>query len=313
MSGAPRREWFNWYPGRGAAARAQALAGSDAARGRSLWQDAWARLRRNRAAMLSLIVLSLITVGCIVLPWVWPYNYATPDWDLLNQAPTLAGMHWFGTDGLGRDLFVRVLWGCRISLMVGVVATLVTLLIGVTWGAIAGYVGGWLDGLMMRTVDVLYSVPFIPFVIILIVLFGRNILLMFAAIGAVSWLDIARIVRGQTLSLKQREFIEAARAGGVGNAGIIRRHIVPNLIGIVIVYITLTIPSIILFEAFLSFLGLGVQAPMTSLGGLVSNGAGVLQSYPYQLIIPSIFLAVIVYCFNFIGDGLRDALDPKDR
>lgn len=313
MSGAPRREWFNWYPGRGAAARAQALAGSDAARGRGLWRDAWARLRRNRAAMLSLIVLSLITVGCIVLPWVWPYNYATPDWDLLNQAPTLAGGHIFGTDGLGRDLFVRVLWGCRISLMVGVVATLVTLLIGVTWGAVAGYVGGWLDGLMMRTVDVLYSVPFIPFVIILIVLFGRNILLMFAAIGAVSWLDIARIVRGQTLSLKQREFIEAARAGGVGNAGIIRRHIVPNLIGIVIVYITLTIPSIILFEAFLSFLGLGVQAPMTSLGGLVSNGAGVLQSYPYQLIIPSIFLAVIVYCFNFIGDGLRDALDPKDR
>ncbi len=313
MSGAPRREWFNWYPGRGAAARAQALAGSDAARGRSLWQDAWARLRGNRAAMLSLIVLGIITVGCIVLPWVWPYNYATPDWDLLNHGPTLAGMHWFGTDGLGRDLFVRVLWGCRISLMVGVVATLVTLLIGVTWGAVAGYVGGWLDGLMMRTVDVLYSVPFIPFVIILIVLFGRNILLMFAAIGAVSWLDIARIVRGQTLSLKQREFIEAARAGGVGNAGIIRRHIVPNLIGIVIVYITLTIPSIILFEAFLSFLGLGVQAPMTSLGGLVSNGAGVLQSYPYQLIIPSIFLAVIVYCFNFIGDGLRDALDPKDR
>ena len=313
MSGAPRREWFNWYPGRAATARAATLAAKDSVRGRGLWQDAWARLRRNRAAMLSLIVLSLITVGCIVLPWVWPYNYATPDWDLLNQAPTLAGGHIFGTDGLGRDLFARVLWGCRISLMVGVVATLVALLIGVTWGAIAGYAGGWLDGLMMRTVDVLYSVPFIPFVIILIVLFGRNILLMFAAIGAVSWLDIARIVRGQTLSLKQKEFIEAARAGGVGDVGIIRRHIVPNLIGIVIVYITLTIPSIILFEAFLSFLGLGVQAPMTSLGGLVSNGAGVLQSYPYQLIIPSIFLAVIVYCFNFIGDGLRDALDPKDR
>lgn len=310
---APRRHWFNWYPGRAAAVRAAALAAKDTARGRSLWQDAWARLRRNRAAMLSLIVLSLITVACIVLPWVWPYNYAQPDWDLLNHAPELRGLHLFGTDGLGRDLFVRVMWGCRISLMVGVVATLVTLLIGVTWGAIAGYVGGWLDGLMMRTVDVLYSVPFIPFVIILIVLFGRNILLMFAAIGAVSWLDIARIVRGQTLSLKQKEFIEAARAGGVRNVSIIRRHIVPNLIGIVIVYITLTIPSIILFEAFLSFLGLGVQAPMTSLGGLVSNGAGVLQSYPYQLIIPSIFLAVIVYCFNFIGDGLRDALDPKDR
>jgi len=305
------RRRFNWYPGRGAAQKAAQLA--EAGGGRSLWQDAWLRLRRNHAAMASLIILALITVACIVIPWVWPYGYGTPDWNLLDHAPTLAGWHIFGTDGLGRDLFVRVMYGCRISLMVGVVATFVTLVIGIAWGAAAGYVGGIVDGLLMRTVDVLYSVPFIPFVIILLVLFGHNIFLMFAAIGAVSWLDIARIVRGQTLSLKQKEFVEAARASGVGAAGIIRRHIVPNLIGIVIVYITLTIPTVILFEAFLSFLGLGVQAPMTSLGGLVSDGAGVLQSYPYQLIIPSIFLAVIVYCFNFLGDGLRDALDPKDR
>lgn len=303
--------WFNWNPGRRASQAAGTLAG--ATEGRSLWQDAWLRLRRNRAAMASLALLALITVACIVLPWVWPYSYDTPDWDMLNHAPTLLGWHWFGTDGLGRDVFVRVMYGCRISLMVGVVATFVTLVIGIAWGAVAGYVGGWLDGLLMRTVDVLYSVPFIPFVIILLVLFGHDIFLMFAAIGAVSWLDIARIVRGQTLSLKQKEFIEAARASGVGGIGIIRRHIVPNLLGIVIVYITLTIPSVILFEAFLSFLGLGVQAPMTSLGGLVSDGAGVLQAHPYQLIIPSVFLALIVYCFNFIGDGLRDALDPKDR
>ncbi|EQD40039.1 oligopeptide transport system permease protein OppC, partial [mine drainage metagenome] len=173
--------------------------------------------------------------------------------------------------------------------------------------------GGWVDGLMMRVVDILYSVPFIPFVIVLMVMFGRNLLLIFAAIGAVSWLDIARIVRGQTLSLRKREFVEAARASGVSNGAIVRRHIVPNLIGIVVVYVTLTIPSVILFEAFLSFLGLGVQAPLTSLGGLVSDGASVLQAHPYMLIIPAIFLAVIVYCFNFIGDGLRDALDPKDR
>ncbi len=312
MSVEGRHEWYNWVPGRGAARKAETLAAAGVA-GRSLWQDAWGRLRRNRAALASLWVLGVITLAAIVLPWVWPYGYAQPDWNLMYHAPTWAGWHIFGTDALGRDLFVRVMWGCRISLMVGVVATLVTLVIGVTWGAVAGFIGGWLDGLMMRCVDILYSIPFIPFVIVLMVLFGRNLLLIFAAIGAVSWLDIARIVRGQTLSLRKREFIEAARASGVGTATIIRRHIVPNLLGIVLVYVTLTIPSVILFEAFLSFLGLGVQAPLTSLGGLVSDGASVLQVYPYMLVIPAVFLAVIVYCFNFIGDGLRDALDPKDR
>ncbi|MGH8274089.1 MAG: ABC transporter permease [Gammaproteobacteria bacterium] len=281
--------------------------------GRSLWNDAWIRLRHNRAALASGILLILIALAAIVVPFFWPYNYAQPNWHLLDHGPMLAGAHIFGTDALGRDLFVRTMWGCRISLMVGVVATFVTLVIGVTWGAVAGFVGGWVDALMMRTVDILYSVPFIPFVIILMVLFGRNLLLIFAAIGAVSWLGIARIVRGQTLSLRKKEFVEAARAAGVSNWAIIHRHIVPNLLGIVIVYVTLTIPTVILFEAFLSFLGLGVQAPMTSLGGLVSNGASELQSYQYLLYIPAIFLAAIVYCFNFIGDGLRDALDPKDR
>lgn len=313
MTPRQRHAWFNWVPGRGAALKAETLAAHEAVHGRSLWQDAWSRLKRNRAALISLWVLGIIAFSCVVIPWVWPYGYAQPDWNLMHHAPTLAGGHLFGTDPLGRDLFVRVMWGCRVSLMVGVVATLVSLIIGVGWGAVAGFTGGWVDGLMMRFVDILYSIPFIPFVIVLMVLFGRNLILVFAAIGAVSWLDIARIVRGQTLSLRKKEFIEAARASGVRSGTIIRRHIVPNLLGIVIVYVTLTIPAVILFEAFLSFLGLGVQAPMTSLGGLVSDGASVLQSYPYMLVIPAIFLAVIVYCFNFVGDGLRDALDPKDR
>jgi oligopeptide transport system permease protein len=313
MSEPRRHAWFNWVPGRGAAQKAEALAGQEAVQGRSLWQDAWRRLRRNRAALVSMWLLGAIALACIVLPWVWPYGYAQPDWDLMYHVPTFAGGHLFGTDALGRDLLVRVMWGCRISLMIGVVATFVTLVIGVTWGAVAGFAGGWVDALMMRLVDILYSIPFIPFVIILMVLFGRDLILVFVAIGAVSWLDIARIVRGQTLGLRKKEFIEAAHASGVRKRTIIRRHIVPNLIGIVMVYVTLTIPAVILFEAFLSFLGLGVQAPMTSLGSLVSDGASVLQSHPYMLVIPSIFLAVIVYCFNFIGDGLRDALDPKDR
>lgn len=312
MTAKRRHTWFNWVPGRSAARQAEALAQAST-QSRSLWQDAWRRLRRNRAALTSIWVLFVIALACVAIPWVWPYGYAQPDWNLLYQEPTLAGGHWFGTDALGRDLFVRVLWGCRVSLMVGVVATFVTLVIGVSWGAVAGFCGGWVDALMMRLVDILYSIPFIPFVIILMVLFGRDLILVFAAIGAVSWLDIARIVRGQTLGLRHKEFVEAARASGVRNRTIIRRHIVPNLLGIVVIYVTLTIPSVILFEAFLSFLGLGVQAPMTSLGGLVSDGVSVLQSYPWMLVIPSIFLAVIVYCFNFIGDGLRDALDPKDR
>ncbi len=300
---------------RAAATTEAALANADAEAmaGRSLWQDAWRRLRRNRAAMTSLILLSLIVLAAVFGPMLSPYDYYTPEWTLLNQSPTLVGDHIFGTDDLGRDVLVRIFWGCRISLMIGLVASVVSLFIGVLWGTTAGYVGGWVDSLMMRIVDILYSVPFIPFVIVLLVLFGRELILIFVAIGAVSWLDIARIVRGQTLTLKKREFIEAARASGVGGFAIIRRHLIPNLLGIVIIYITLTIPSLILFEAFLSFLGLGVQAPMTSLGVLVSDGVADLQSFPYLLIVPATVLAVIIYCFNYLGDGLRDALDPKDR
>src|SRR6185295_2239226 len=223
------------------------------------------------------------------------------------------GTHWFGTDSVGRDLFVRVLYGARVSLAVGLVATFVSLLIGVTWGAVAGYVGGWIDGLMMRFVDVLYSLPYIFFVIILMVVFDRNFLLMFVAIGAVEWLTMARIVRGQTLSIKEKEFIEAARAAGVATPTIIRRHVVPNVLGPVVVYVTLTIPTVILAESFLSFLGLGIQEPLTSWGVLISEGANQMETAPWMLIFPAMFMAVTLFCFNFIGDGLRDALDPKDR
>ena len=263
--------------------------------------------------MASGIVLGVIVLASIVVPWISPYNYYTPQWALLDTPPTLHGGHIFGTDDLGRDLLVRVMWGCRVSLLIGMVASVVSVVIGVLWGAAAGFVGGHVDSFMMRIVDILYSVPFIPFVIVLVVMFGRNLFLIFVAIGAVSWLDIARIVRGQTLSLRNKEFIEAARASGVRGPTIVVRHLVPNLLGIVVIYATLTVPSVILFEAFLSFLGLGVQAPMTSLGVLVSDGASELQSYPYLLFIPALFLASIVYCLNYLGDGLRDVLDPKER
>ncbi|MFT3904896.1 MAG: ABC transporter permease subunit [Steroidobacteraceae bacterium] len=278
---------------------------------RSPWREAWLRLRAHRAALLAGTLLLLIVVAALLLPLFSPYNYYTLDWDHLYLQPGAGGWHWLGTDALGRDLLVRTMWGCRISLLVGVVASLVTVIIGVLWGTVAGYAGGRTDALMMRFVDVLYSLPFIPFVIVLTVLFGRELVLIFVAIGAVSWLDIARIVRGQTLALKQREFIEAARVAGVGGFAMICRHLVPNLIGIVIVYATLAIPTVILFEAFLSFLGLGVQSPMTSLGSLVADGAGRMQSYPHLLIVPALFLAAIIYGFNYLGDGLRDALDPR--
>lgn len=278
-----------------------------------LWQDAWRRLQRNRAAMASAVLLLCILVAALLLPVLSPYSYYAPDWDHILLAPGWHGWHALGTDALGRDLLVRTLWGCRISLLVGIAASFVTIVVGVLWGATAGYLGGRVDALMMRCVDVLYSVPFIPFVIVLTVLFGRDLLLIFIAIGAVSWLDIARIVRGQTLALKNREFVEAARVAGVGTGAMILRHLVPNLIGIVIIYATLTIPSVILFESFLSFLGLGVQSPMTSLGSLVAEGAGHMQSYPHLLIVPALFLAAIIYAFNYLGDGLRDALDPRDR
>ena len=282
-------------------------------RGRSLWSDARRRLLANRAAVMAGGILLTLAVLVIVGPWLSPYEYDQTDWGMISIPPDLASGHLFGTDSLGRDLFVRTLQGGRISLLVGVVATLVSLVIGVAWGATAGYFGGRVDHVMMRIVDILYAMPFMFFVILLMVLFGRHILLIFVAIGAINWLDMARIVRGQTLSLKEKEFVEAAEAMGVGGFDIIRRHIVPNLLGVVVVYVTLTIPQVILVESFLSFLGLGVQEPMTSWGALVNEGAQEMESAPWMLIIPAIFLATTLFCFNFIGDGLRDALDPKDR
>jgi len=281
--------------------------------GRSLWVDAWLRLLKNRAAVVSgiimLIMLLLVLFGPMVLPWEADFT----DWDNTASPPSLETGHWFGTDAVGRDILVRTLEGGRISLLVGLVATLVSLVIGVTYGAFAGYYGGMTDRIMMRIVDIIYALPFMFFVILLMVVFGRHIVLIFVAIGAVNWLDMARIVRGQTLSLKNTEFVEAARACGVSHHSIIRRHIIPNLLGVVIVYVTLTIPQVILVESFLSFLGLGVQEPMSSWGALVNDGAQDMESAPWTLVFPAAFLTVTLYCFNYIGDGMRDALDPKDH
>lgn len=258
----------------------------------------------------SLLLLLTIVVLAIVVPWISPWTYYTPSWDELDLEPTFTNGHWLGTDDLGRDLLVRLMWGCRISLLVAVAASLTSLFIGVLWGATAGYAGGRVDAWLMRTVDVLYAVPFIPFVIVLTVLFGRNIVLLFVAIGAVSWLDTARIVRGQTLALRQREFITAARVGGMSPAQIVRRHVLPNLAGIVAVYLTLTIPTVILVEAFLGYLGLGAQAPLTSLGVMIADGAAQLRSRPRLLICPALLLALLVLCCNRLGDALRDHFDP---
>jgi oligopeptide transport system permease protein len=277
-----------------------------------LWSESWRRLRARPSTRLAALVLLLILAAALLVPWLSPYDYATPVWTQIFTAPTLRGGRLFGTDGLGRDLLVRVMWGCRVSMLVGVAASLISVAIGVVWGTTAGYLGGRIDGLLMRTVDVLYSVPFIPFVIVLQVLFGRNFLLVFVAIGAVSWLDIARMVRGQTLSIRNQEYIEAARALGARTPTIIWRHVIPNLIGLVAVYATLTIPSVILFEAVLSFLGLGIHEPLASLGSLVADGANEMQAHPPLLIFPAVFLAAIILCFNRLGDALRDALDPRD-
>jgi len=283
----------------------------DAGGGRSLWADAGRRLLANRAATASAIILLLLTVAVIIGPMLLPWEYDVIDWEHIAEGPSAS--HWLGTDQIGRDLLVRLLEGGRISLMIGVVATLVSLVIGISWGAIAGYFGGKLDAVMMRIVDILYALPFMFFVILLMVFFGRNIFLMFVAIGAINWLDMARIVRGQTLSLKRKEFVEAAIVTGAGPFAIIRRHIVPNLLGVVAVYVTLTIPQVILAESFLSFLGLGVQEPQTSWGALVNDGAQVMETMPWLLIAPALTLAVTLFCFNFLGDGLRDALDPKEQ
>ena len=281
--------------------------------GRSPWQDAWHRLLKNRAAVYSAFIMGFMILLVLFGPMVISWESDFTDWDYTYSAPNFASGHWFGTDAVGRDILVRTLEGGRISLLVGLVATMVSLIIGVSYGAIAGYFGGTADRIMMRIVDIIYALPFLFFVILLMVVFGRHIVLIFVAIGAVNWLDMARIVRGQTLSLKNTEFVEAAKACGVTPWGIIRRHIIPNLLGVVIVYVTLTIPQVILAESFLSFLGLGVQEPMSSWGALVSDGAQDMESAPWTLIAPAIFLTITLYCFNYIGDGLRDALDPKDR
>ena len=284
-----------------------------ALQGRSLWKDAMARFRRHRAAMASVWVLGVITVLAILVPEFWPNSLDEVNWDYLESPPTAENYLWFGTDVNGRDMFSRTFYGARISLTIGVLTTLVALVIGVLYGAIAGYRGGTPGELMMRFVDVLYSLPALFFVIILVTIFGNNFLLIFICIGAVEWLTLARIVRGQTLSIREKEYVESALAAGLSTPTILLKYIVPNIIGPVIVYVTLLIPINIIVESYLSFLGLGVQEPYTSWGRLISQGANEIGTAPWLLIIPAAFLAVTLFCFNFIGDGLRDSLDPKDR
>ncbi|WP_108650051.1 oligopeptide ABC transporter permease OppC [Dongshaea marina] len=282
-------------------------------KGRSLWQDAMKRFMRNKAAMVSLVILVVVLLLVIFGPYLSQFSFDATDWAAMNAAPSWASGHYFGTDSLGRDLFVRTLMGGRISMMVGILGALVAVLIGILYGATSGFLGGRTDQIMMRLVDLLYSIPFMFFVILLVTFFGRNIILIFVAIGAISWLDVARIVRGQTLSIKGKEFIEAAHVCGVSKWKMITRHIVPNVVGVVAVYATLLVPSLIMTEAFLSFLGLGVQEPMTSWGSLLNDGSKTMEVAIWQLIFPALFMVITLFCFNFIGDGLRDALDPKDR
>ncbi|WP_192035493.1 ABC transporter permease subunit [Halomonas sp. YLGW01] len=281
--------------------------------GDSLAREAWRRLRQNQAASTSLVLLALIALACIAGPWLTPWALDEVDWNAFLTPPSPENGHYAGTDANGRDLLTRVLHGGQVSLSVALVATFVSLVIGVLYGAIAGFVGGRTDNLMMRFVDIMYSLPFMFLVILLMVVFGRNILLIYAAIGAVEWLDMSRIVRGQVLALKRREFVEAARALGVRSHKIVTRHLIPNAIGPVIVYVTLTVPKVILLESFLSFLGLGVQEPLTSWGVLISEGKDMMETAPWMLLVPSAFLAVTLLCLNFLGDGLRDALDPRTR
>jgi oligopeptide transport system permease protein len=292
------------------AARLETL---DAPKGRSLTQDALRRLSTNTAALVSIFVVALIVVVAFAGPYFVPWSFDKVDWGAIRKPPDFAKGHYFGTDQNGRDLLARLLQGTQMSIIVAGVATFVSVVIGVTYGAVSGYLGGRVDAVMMRFVDVMYALPYILFVIILVVIFGRSPVLLFVGIGCLEWLTMARIVRGQTLSIKHREFIEAARAGGARPAAIIFRHVVPNLTGPVVIYATLTVPEIIITESFLSYLGLGVQEPQTSLGTLISNGAPVAEALPWLLIFPAIVLVTMLLCLSYIGDGLRDALDPKDR
>ena len=276
-----------------------------------LWRPVWRRLPTNRAALASLAIVALLLALSLFAPALAPYSYSEQDLALGASAPSAS--HWLGTDVLGRDLFTRLLYGGRVSFAVGLCATFVSLLIGVSYGALAGYLGGRADHLMMRFVDILYALPFTVFVIILMVVFGRNIVLLFVAIGAVEWLTMARIVRGQVLALKEQAFIKAARVLGFSTPRILARHIIPNVVGPVIVYTTLTIPRVMLLEAFLSFLGLGIQPPQSSWGLLIRDGAAVMESYPWLMIFPGLTLSVTLFALNFLGDCLRDAIDPRSR
>ena len=281
----------------------------DAEKGSSLRHAAWLRLRKNKLALFGGSVLLFMIVVALLTPWIAPYSYEAQNLDLGASSPSAA--HWLGTDIFGRDVLTQIMYGGRISLAVGFIATAVALLIGVTWGAVAGYVGGRVDAVMMRLVDILYALPFMIFIVLLMVVFGRNILLLFLAIGAVEWLTMARIMRSQVQSLRQQEFVEAAVSVGLSPAAIIRKHVVPNALGPIIVYTTLTIPSVMLLEAFLSFLGLGIQPPATSWGLLISYGAETMEEYPWLLIFPGCALTLTLFSLNFLGDGLRDALDVR--
>ena len=280
-----------------------------AEQGTSLWLDAWRRLRKNRMAVAGGATLLVFVVIALLTPWIAPYGYETQNLDLGASPPS--AQHWLGTDVFGRDVLTQIMYGGRVSLAVGYIATAVALLIGVTWGAVAGYVGGRVDAVMMRLVDILYALPFMIFIVLLMVVFGRNVLLLFLAIGAVEWLTMARIMRAQVQSLRQQEFVEAAISLGLSPTAIIRRHVVPNALGPIIVYTTLTIPSVMLLEAFLSFLGLGIQPPQTSWGLLISYGAETMEEYPWLLIFPGLALTLTLFSLNFLGDGLRDALDVR--
>ena len=274
----------------------------------------WQRFATHRAGLFALCLLVLIVAALFIGPWLSPHAVDAIDFDGdWATAPSAVNAHWWGTDSLGRDVFARALAGGRISLLVAFAATLVSLVIGVSYGAIAGYFGGALDEWMMRTVDILYALPFLFLVILLMVLFGRNVVLVFVAIGAINWLDMARVVRGQVLALKAQEFVLAAHTHGMGNAAILLRHILPNLAGVVMVTVTLTIPQVILTESFLSFLGLGVQEPATSWGTLINEGAREMEQTPWTLLFPAGLMALTLLCFNLLGDALRDVLDPRDQ
>ena len=275
----------------------------------SLWSDAFDRLKKNKLAVISGFILIALIVLAIFAPWIAPHSYSYQNLELGAVGPS--STYWLGTDTLGRDQFSRILYGARVSLLVGFVATAVALVIGVSWGIVAGFFGGKIDSTMMRIVDILYGLPFIIFIVLLMVIFGRNIWLLFLAIGAVEWLTMARIVRGQVLTIKNQEFVLAAQAMGVRNLSLFFRHILPNILGTIAVYATLTIPQVMLLEAFLSFLGLGVQPPMSSWGTLIRYGVESMEEYPWMLIFPGLIFTITLFCLNFFGDGLRDAIDPR--